>query len=269
MILKGIGVLSLILTVLGCIFGNFWLAPVYFICAFLVLLLLATAFLAAVCAPVNTEKPRERESKFFRAIVSPYVQLLLTLAMVKLETAGLENTPTDGRFLLVCNHQKFTDPVILLHCFRKSQLIFISKKENGKLPFVNKFLHALRCQMLDRDNDRQALRVILNCIKILKEDEASVMVFPEGYTSRDGKLHPFRSGVFKIAQKAGVPIVVCTVDGSAEILKNVKRLKRSRVRLHLVGVIPPEELAGKQTNEISHRIYEMMIADLGEEFRLP
>ena len=49
MILKGIGVLSLILTVLGCIFGNFWLAPVYFICAFLVLLLLATAYFWRLC----------------------------------------------------------------------------------------------------------------------------------------------------------------------------------------------------------------------------
>ena len=102
---------------------------------------------------------------------------------------------------------------------------------------------------------------------MIKDDEASVAVFPEGYTSRDGKVRQFRPGVFKIAQKAAVPIVVCTIRGTRPLFHNVKKLKRTPVELHLVEVIPAAELAGKTTVEISDRVYASMIADLGEEYR--
>ncbi len=75
--------------------------------------------------------------------------------------------------------------------------------------------------------------------------------------------------MLKIAQKANVPIVVCTLRGTADYFRNLKRLKPTPVELHLLDVIPAEELKGKTTVEIGDRIYEMMIADLGEEWRLP
>ena len=267
MILKGIGILSLVLAAVAGVMGNIWLLPVYFIGSFVGLFLLAVLFCLAVCATVDTDKPVDQENPFYRTVLYPYVELLIDLFLVKLQTAGLEKTPTDGRFLLVCNHQQFADPGILLHCFSKSQLTFISKQENRKLPVISKFMHAIRCQLIDRDNDRQALRAIIECIRMIKGDEASVAVFPEGYTSRDGKVRHFRPGVFKIAQKAAVPIVVCTIRGTRPLFHNVKKLKRTPVELHLVEVIPAAELAGKTTVEISDRVYASMIADLGEEYR--
>ena len=64
-----------------------------------------------------------------------------------------------------------------------------------------------------------------------------------------------------------MPIVVCTVRNTHTVFGNMKKLKPSFVELHLVDVIPAEELKGKTTTEISDRVYEMMIADLGESFR--
>ena len=132
---------------------------------------------------------------------------------------------------------------------------------------VGNIMHKILCQPLDRENDRAALKTILKCISLLKEDKVSIAVFPEGYTSRDGLLHPFRSGVFKIAQKAQVPIVVCTIQNTRQIFRNLKKLRSTRVPLHVVEVIPAQELAGKTTGEIASRVYESMISDLGEEFR--
>ena len=267
MILKSIAILSAILAVIAAVGGIWWLLPVYFIGAYAALFLLAVAVCAIACALVDTKKPVETESKFYRTLMYPYVELLMNLFLVKLSVSGTEKLPTQGRFLLVCNHQQFADPGILLHCFKKSQLTFISKQENRKIPIINKFMHCIRCQFIDRDNDRQALKAIIECIRMIKADEVSVGVFPEGYTSRDGKLHHFRAGVFKIAQKANVPIVVCTINGTGPLFHNMKRLKPTPVALHLVDVIPAEELKGKHTTEIADRVYEMMIADLGEDFR--
>ena len=270
MLFKTIGGLSLVLSAVlfACIGFPLWLLPLVFLGIWLVLALLALGFLWLVCLPVDLEKPQaEHDSKFYRTIMYPYVEALMTLVGVRLHTRGLEKTPKEGRFLLVCNHLFLADPGILLHCFRKSQLAFITKQENWKMPIINKFMHKILCQGVDRDNDRQSLKAILKCIQLIKDDEVSIGVFPEGYTSKDGKLHPFRSGVFKIAQKANVPIVVCTIQNTRPIFRNLKKLKKTDVELHLVDVIPAEELKGRTTVDIGNQVYEMMIADLGEEFR--
>lgn len=244
-----------------------WTALGLFVLLFLGLAALALLFLWAICRAVDLEKPQEKDSKFYRSVMYVYIEALMNLVLVRLHTRGLEKTPKEGRFLLVCNHLFLADPGILLHCFRKSQLAFITKYENYDMPFIGKFMHKIMCQPIDRENDRKALKTILKCIQLIREDQVSIGVFPEGYTSKDGMVHPFRAGVFKIAQKANVPIVVCTIQGTREIFSNLKRLKKTDVQLHLVEVIPAEQLQGKSTVEISQRVYESMIGDLGENFR--
>ena len=121
---------------------------------------------------------------------------------------------------------------------------------------------------MNRENDREALKTILKCIQLIKEDKVSIGAFPEGGILVKDKLSHFRSGMFKIAQKAGVPIVVCTLKGTSDLFHNVKRLKKTHVRLHLVDVIPAEEVKAANTVELGERIYEMMLADLGPEYAL-
>ena len=270
MLLRSIAGVSLVSSVLVC--ADFdtalWLLPVLFAGFYLVLMLIAFLFLVICCHAVDMEKPQEEDSKFYRAIMYVYIEALISLVMVRLHTKGLEKTPKEGRFLLVCNHLFIADPGILLHCFKRSQLAFVTKKENQKLPIVAPIMHKILCQPIDRENDRAALKTILKCISLIREDKCSIGVFPEGYTSKDGKLHPFRPGVFKIAQKANVPIVVCTIQNTRPIFKNLRRLKKTDVELHLVEVIPPEEIKGLSTVEVSDRVYECMIADLGENFRI-
>ena len=269
MLLKSIGAASLLLSVLLylCLDAALWLIPVFFIGIYLVLGLLAFGFLWLVCALVDMDKPQETDSRFYRAVMHLYIEALVSLVLARIQPAGLEKAPKDGRFLLVCNHLFLADPAVLLHCFRKSQLSFITKQENEEMFVVGPIMHKILCQSLDRNNDRQALKVILKCIQLIKEDQVSVAVFPEGYTSKDGKLHHFRSGVFKIAQKTQVPIVVCTIQNTRMIFKNLRKLKSTPIPMHLVDVLYPEDYQGMTTAEISDKVYETMISDLGEHWR--
>ena len=244
-----------------------WAAALFFVGAWVVLAALAFAFLVIITKFVDLEKEQQEDNKFYRTVMTLYIAALKRVVRLNLHTEGLEMLPKDGRFMLVCNHQSIADPVALLHVFPKAELAFITKKENQQMFLIGKLMHKIMCQPLDRDNDRAALKTILKCIQLIKEDKVSIGVFPEGYTSKDGKVHPFRAGVFKIAQKADVPIVVCTIRDIKVLFKNMVKLKPTNAHLHLVGVIPAEELKGKNTVEIGDRIYEMMIADLGEEFR--
>ena len=167
--------------------------------------------------------------------------------------------------MLVCNHLAKLDPVVLMRVFCDSQLAFISKRENNSMFIVGKLLHKLLCQPINRENDREALKTILKCIQILKEDKASIAVFPEGYIHKDKKLHHFRSGVFKIATKTKVPIVVCTIRDTRFVLGKLMKLQPSSVDVRLLRVIEPEEYENMTTVDLAEQIYEIMAQDLGPD----
>ena len=273
MLLKGIRVSSLLITLLICFLsGNFeglrwlWVLPLTFVGIEALLIALAFGFLCLACRAVDITVPQEHDSPFYRRLMNLYAEGAFDLLQTRLHTEGLEKIPTSGRFLVVSNHLDIMDPVLLARFFPNSQLAFISKKENADMFLVGKVMHKTMCQMIDRENDRAALRTIINCIRLIKEDECSVAVFPEGYTSMDVKLHHFRCGVFKIAIKANVPIVVCTLQNTQNILRSAARLKPVDAHLHVLGVIQPEEFAGKTAIQIGERVYDWMLSDLGPEY---
>ena len=263
-------ILSIMAAVGGCLGSGMglhwlWLAPVSFVGSFLSLAILAFLVLWISSLLVDQNKEQKHDSRFYRGLVNLYIPLLKTVVGVRVHTTGLEQTPQSGRFLLVCNHLHEADPVLLLKYFRKSQLAFIGKQETKDMFIVGPVMHKIMCQMVNRENDREALKTILKCIQLIKEDEVSIGVFPEGYIKPDRKLHHFRSGVFKIATKTNVPIVVCTLTNTNHIIRNFLKLKPTDVELHLIKTVQPEEYAGMTTVEIADMIYKIMAEDLGPE----
>lgn len=269
-----IGVLAgvaLAAAVLICCFGNvvgpdwLWACPVSFLGCFLALLLAAFLFLLYLCRRVDLSVPQERDDPLYRTVANLYIRSALPVLGIRTRETGLEKVPKEGRFLLVCNHTNDSDPILLLRSLPEHQLAFISKRENRNMFVIGPMMHKLQCQLINRENDREALKTILECIRILKEDRASIAVFPEGGIDDDGLLHKFRPGVFKIAQKAGVPIVVCTLKNTKPVIHNIKHLRGTNVELNVLEVIPPEELKGVTTVDIAHRVHRLMAQDLGPE----
>lgn len=273
MLLISIAAIAFILGTLVCLGCDafltsvwFWLLPLSTLGFFLLLALLGFLFLLHLCKRVDQNIPQEDDDKFYRIVTDLIIQSAFPVLRIRVKKIGTEKIPTDGRFMLVSNHCNDSDPIILLYCLRKSQLAFISKRENSTMFVIGPMMHKILCQLINRENDREALKTILRCIQILKEDKASIAVFPEGgILSEDGKLHHFRPGVFKIAQKANVPIVVCTLKNTKDVVRNIKHLKPSSVEMKVLEVIPAEELKGVTTVDIAHRCYELMAADLGPD----
>jgi len=273
MLLGAFAALSLVLGVIICAAkGAFlsltwlWLLPVTAVGCLLALVLLAFLFLLYLCSRVDQNVPQEDDDPLYRRVTDAVIESVLPVLRIRIKKTGMEKMPRDGRFMLVCNHCSLFDPIGLLACLPQYQLAFVSKKENSTMFVIGPMMHKILCQLINRENDREALKTILRCIQILKEDKASIGVFPEGgILSEDGKLHHFRPGVFKIAQKANVPIVVCTLKNTLNVIPNLLKWKPSRVQMNVLAVIPPEEIKGVTTVDIAQRCYELMAADLGPD----
>ena len=268
MLLTGLAAVSVIAAVLICLLGavSFWWLPLLILGCFLGAAAIAFGFLWLMCAIVDFDKPQEHDSKFYRFLAKIYIEALVPLVQVHIHKRGLEKLPKEGPYVMVCNHQSIADPVLLLEAFPQAELTFISKKENHDMFLIGKIMHKLMCQLLDRENDRQALKVIIRCIQLVRDEKMNLAVFPEGWCTTDGRLHHFRPGVFKIAQKAKVPIVVCTVNNTQQIFDNLPKLKRTDVELHLLDVVQPEEYEGLTTVQLADKVFHMMLDDLGPAY---
>ena len=124
-----------------------WL-PVSFVGSFLCCAAIVFVTIWISCACVDLDKPQEKESKYFRLLVKLIPRAAFPILLAKVHTRGLEQTPTEGRFLLVCNHCSLFDPVGLLACFPDYQLAFVSKQENKSLFVIGPVMHKILCQML-------------------------------------------------------------------------------------------------------------------------
>lgn len=272
MLLRGFGVISLAAGTVLCLltgafnsYGWLWQLPLFSLGILLLLLLGAFLYLVLLCQRVDLKQEQVEDATHYRKVIEAYLESALPVLRVNVTSKGLDKVPVGRRFLLVCNHCSNIDPVLLLDKFAGHQIAFISKKENQDMFLVGKLMHKLQCQLIDRENDREALKTILKCIRMLKEDKASIGVFPEGYIHPDRKLHPFRPGVFKIAQKAQVPIVVCTLKDTVNAIPNLLHYRPSNIELTVLDVLEPESFAEKKTVDIAEEIYQMMVTDLGPE----
>ena len=272
MLLGIVSAVSFALAVMLCIltgafetFGFLWLLPVGFVGSFLVLAAVVFAGLLLYCKGIDPENIGDEDSPVFRRFIMELIHTIVTVLPVKVRMKGIENMPTDGRFLLVSNHLDNIDPAVFYYCFPKSQMAFVGKKETKNMFLVNKVMPKLLCPTIDRENDREALKSILRCISLLKNDTVSIAIFPEGRINKFRKLAHFRPGVFKIAQKANVPIVVCTIRNTNRVIGNLLKLKGSQVDLRLLEVIPAESLEGRTTVDIAQQVYDIMAADRREE----
>ena len=243
-----------------------WLLPLGFVGCYVLCLIVCFLMIWLSARGTDPEAEFDTDDPYIRGIVRWYAPAVMRLLGCRIQATGLEKLPADGRFLLVSNHLADLDPGIFFTVFPQNQLAFIAKKEVRDMPIIGVLMRRILCQFVNRENDREALKTILKCISILKENKANVAVFPEGRKSTDRYLlHRFRPGVFKMAQKADVPIVVCTLRGTQNIFSNAKKLRPTPIRLNLVEVIPAGELKGVTTVDIAQRVHSLMAADLGAE----
>lgn len=229
----------------------------------LVCLLIAYILLVVIsCLFADRHKVYDKNSRYFRFLLNSSTGLAVKLIRIKLKVTGTEKLP-DGRFLLVSNHRSKFDPILSWYAFRKYDLAFISKYENFEVPIFGRIIRKCCFMGIDRKNPRKAAKTIIQSVKLIKSDECSVAVYPEGTRNYGDGLLPFHNAVFKIAQKADVPIVVLTAKGTYEIQNNFP-LHKSIVNLDIVDIIPAGEVKALSTTQIGDRIQASMLKKLKE-----
>lgn len=214
-------------------------------------------FLTVCLVFVSSKKTYEKDSRFYRCLIALAAAIGCWGGRLHLHITGKDLLPKDKRILFVGNHVSNYDPVITLHVFRKSKLAFISKEANFRLPWFGRFIRRCCFMEIDRENPRNAIVTINRAAELLKKQEVSVGVYPEGTRSKSAQLLPFHNGVFKIAQKANADIAVVSLIGTENIHKNFP-WHHTDIYVDVLEIIPADEIKGVKTDVIGGRVEALL-----------
>ena len=224
---------------------------------FLVVFLLFSYILFFIEWIVGKINKRAKDYSSLR-IVQWAFGVILKISGVKLTIKGKENIP-DEPALFVANHRSYFDILIMyVQCERLTG--FVAKDSIEKIPSLRVWMRYLYCLFLKRDDPRAGMKMILQAIEYIKQG-VSICIFPEGTRNKGEELSllPFKEGSFKIATKAGCPIVPVSINNSAEIFENhVPKLRKTHVILEYGMPIYPKELSREEQKGIGAKCQEII-----------
>lgn len=194
-------------------------------------------------------------------VVPEWARYVVMLGGATVEVSGEENIPKDTAVAFVANHQGYFDIPILLGFVGKPKA-FISKIEILKVPLLSGWMKMMQCTFLDRKNMRQSVKAMEEAVNTVKKGY-SLVIFPEGTRSRGGPVAEFKAGSFRLALKAGVPVVPVTIDGSWHVYEENKKLaKDARVKVTVHPAIATAGLSREEIAALPERVREVVAAAL-------
>jgi 1-acyl-sn-glycerol-3-phosphate acyltransferase len=145
-----------------------------------------------------------------------WAKLILKVSGIKVIVKGLSNIDPAKSYIYMCNHQSNFDIPVLLGCL-PVQFRWLAKAELFKIPIFGRAMRGAGYVAIDRFNRKSAIESIEDAAEKMKNG-VSVMIFPEGTRSRDGKIRPFKKGGFIMALNSKALIVPIIIRGTRPIM---------------------------------------------------
>ena len=181
---------------------------------------------------------------------------------VIIDVHGQENIPKENGFMFFPNHQGMYDVLAIIDACPKPFSV-VAKKEVANVPFLKQVFACMKAYMLDREDVRQAMEVIVNVTKEVKKGR-NYLIFAEGTRSKKGnQIQDFKGGSFKSATKARCPIVpVALIDSFKPFDTN--SITPVTVQVHFLEPLLYEEYKDMKTNEIAETVKERIQNKINE-----
>jgi 1-acyl-sn-glycerol-3-phosphate acyltransferase len=145
-----------------------------------------------------------------------WARMILWTSRVRLRVIGLDNVKANTAYVLCTNHQSHMDIPIILAAL-PFQFRFAAKKQLFRYPFLGWHLRRSGQVPIDRENPHSAVKSLREAAAAVR-DGTPVLIFPEGGTSLDGSIKPFKGGGFMLATKSDAAVVPITIRGSRAVL---------------------------------------------------
>jgi 1-acyl-sn-glycerol-3-phosphate acyltransferase len=217
-----------------------WLYTPYVVLVFVPFLAVTTIFwgVAAVLTSFVS-----RNVAFHCGTVWAWCLCLANFTRVRVR--GRDHAAPGQSYVIMSNHQSHFD-ILAFYGHWGRQFRWIMKQELRRVPGLGWGCAAVGHIFVDR-SDREKAIASMRAAEPLLAGGVSVMIFPEGTRSRDGRMRAFKKGGFMMALEMGLPILPVSISGSRHVLPGHSlRLLPGRVD---ITVHPPITVAGRSRED--------------------
>jgi 1-acyl-sn-glycerol-3-phosphate acyltransferase len=181
-----------------------------------------------------------------------WAPVLLLFGPVRLRVEGRERLDPARTYFFAANHQSWVD-IPALFVALPVPLLFLAKRELARIPFLGSYIEAMGMVYVDRADRKKSVRTVDQAVQRLQEG-LSILSFPEGTRSPDGRIRPFKTATFASALDAGVPVVPIALEGPARVLpRDGFRARPGTIRVAIGEPIPTAGLTRDDRAELARR----------------
>lgn len=216
------------------------------------LFFLFTIIVSALFILVMTLRLR-RAGEFF---VQLWSRVFLLVPPMSYSVAGAEHIEPGTQYFFLANHLSNFDIPLLFRAI-PVPIRYLAKKEVYKIPVFAQALHVAGMVKIDRGAGASSYAAINEGVARAKENGYSLIVFAEGTRSRDGDLHPFKKGAFRMAISTGLPVVPVTVAGTWEVWPPGSKLfYKGHAEVVIHEPIPTADLSVRDIDALRGQVYD-------------
>ncbi len=189
-------------------------------------------------------------------------KILLGGCGIEVQVEGLEQLDLQSSYVFVANHASYMDTPVAIAKI-PMQFRFLAKRGLFKIPFLGQHLTKAGHIPVDRGDARAAVKTLSVAAEVIQQKRISLLIFPEGGRSHDGRLQGFKDGSAYIAIKAGVPIVPLVLMGTDQVLPYGSGVVLpGKVVLRVLTPIPTDRLTSKDRVRVTEEIHAQFKAHL-------
>jgi len=222
-----------------------------------------TAFLGIVALGISFLGSSERT---IHKIARIWGKGILFISGIRVRVKGMSFVDPDQSYIFMANHQSnFDIPVLLAHL--KVQFRWLAKAELFKIPVFGKAMRKAGYISIDRSDRKSAFLSLKKAAETI-QNGTSVLIFPEGTRSADGRLRSFKKGGFVLATEAGVPVVPVILYGTRSIMpREGLTIRPGDVTLRILPPVDTKDFHRKRKDALLEKIRKIMETAFHSGFR--
>ena len=155
---------------------------------------------------------------------SIWSRIMCALTFVRVKVRGKENIDPKTSYVFVANHQGAYD-IFTVYGWLGHNFRWLMKKELRKIPLVGYACEKAKQVYVDNSSPTRVKETMQNAEALLAGG-MSVVVFPEGARTWDGKMRAFKRGAYALAMEFNLPVVPLTIDGAFKVMPRFKKFPR-------------------------------------------
>lgn len=223
----------------------------------LLLMTIALVFISICAILFSIIRPFHRNNVFHTA---KYLGKVSKIFGLEVEVRVPESVKKTSPVVYICNHQNSYDIFTISNAVLPNT-VSVGKKSLKWIPFFGQMYWLTGNILIDRKNTNKAMNTIALTAKKIREKELSIWLFPEGTRSNGRGLLPFKTGAFRTALQAGVPIVpVCASNMHKKV--DLNRWDNGKMIIEFMPPVLLENVSKDDIRTITNETRKQMLVKL-------